>query len=613
MIKEIVQFTKALPPETFSRNLQLKEGLYMFLDVQEENGKAVLKNVDKNGELQKEDYAVYTQRTEMTPFFEQCLKFQINSLPVSPAKIFNPNKKIYGASCSPFALSFTKKNFIKYDKRILIKELSDQYFKKAKVYVNSEEREKKLGLFRNYLIENLYELLFGLKEFEKTKDTFSVNIYSKSVDLSDFIDVHDLYLKENVFNKDDYNVRTNNGIFGISDSLSGFNDKKRFLKHQSSSLKFNYRVTADEALYLWRYFKLQQNKQLPNPCPVFVDSDELNKAVVKLHQDGQVLSHAQLVKELLRNPKDELSNFYLIYFQGGMKGSKIVDIDFVHQFKYTTDNIDLYELFDLGGNFIKNRVNDVFQLQDKIFNPVFNGKLCPKEGWIRYFDDIEPDLKYHFTDTICNLMLQYRKSIYDFIYKSRRESISCAMFDSMMKTSILEDIRIDEYKNEKHTRGYAIKEKLNLWFSLYNYFNQNQNREDMASRIPKLLEKMKEVANGDQISFSEDPAEFAFGAGQLVYFLLSKSAASNKSYAMLEPFLQKTKVSQLQDTIGNTIAIYKHEIDVSKGRFEKLASEVLAYESDINMKEYLRYFLAGCFAQSVIYEKKEKKQSELAI
>ena len=177
----------------------------------------------------------------------------------------------------------------------------------------------------------------------------------------------------------------------------------------------------------------------------------------------------------------------------------------------------------------------------------------------------------------------------------------------MMSISIIEDIRIDEDLK----RGFAIKEKLNLWFSIYTSFNQNQNRENMASRIPELLEKMKEVANSDNVSFSEDPAEFAFGAGQLVYFLLTKSAAGNKSYAMLEPFLQKTNVPKLQDAISNTIAIYKHEIDISKGRFEKLASEVLSYESDINMKEYLRYFLAGCFAQSVIYEKRDKKENQV--
>ena len=128
----------------------------------------------------------------------------------------------------------------------------------------------------------------------------------------------------------------------------------------------------------------------------------------------------------------------------------------------------------------------------------------------------------------------------------------------------------------------------------------------MASRIPQLLEKMKQVANGENVSFSEDPSEFAFGAGQVVYFLLSKSEWSDKTYAMLEPFLQKTTASQLQEAIGKTIVMYKHDITISKGRFEKLASEVLTYETNINMKNYLRYFLAGCFAQSVIYEKNSK-------
>jgi CRISPR-associated protein Csh1 len=609
MIKEIVQFTKALPENTFSRNLQLREGLYIFLDVREENGKAVLKNVDEEGNLVKEDYGVFTKNSEMNPFFEECLQIQNNSIPVSPAKIFNPNKKIYGASCSPFVVSFIKKNFVKYEKELLIKELSDQYFKKASIYVD-EKLIKRFRLFKDYLEEDIYKLLYDLQEFKDAKDSYSVNLYLKSVTLSEYIEAHNRYLKDNVFNKEDYNATVEEETFGISDSLSGFNDKKRFLKHQTSLSKFNFRIKGKDSLYLWKYFKLQKNGQLPNPCPIFINSDELNKATVRLHQDGKVLSHAQLIKELLKNPEEELSNFYLIYFQAGLKGSKIIDIDFVPQFKYKVEQLELKEIFSLGGTIEAKKITNVFQLQNDIFNTIFNRKLCPNEGWIRYFDDIEPDLKYHFTDEICSLMLQYRKSIYDYIYKSRHESITCSMFDKMMKISILEDIRIDEYKNEQHSRGYAIKEKLNLWFSLYNFFNQNQNREDMASKIPELLEKMKQVANGENISFSENPAEFAFGAGQLVYFLLTKSAASNKSYAMLEPFLQKTNVSQLQNAISNSIAMYKHEIDISKGRFEKLASEVLAYESDINMKDYLRYFLAGCFAQSVIYEKKEKKETE---
>ncbi|WP_016777455.1 hypothetical protein [Anaerophaga thermohalophila] len=607
MIKEIVQFVDTLPEETFSRNLQLKEGLYIFLDIQEEKGVPVLKNVDADGKLNEEDYGVFTKQTEMNPFFQECLNIQINTLPVSPAKIFNPNKKIYGVSCSPFVLAFTKKNFAKYHKDILIKELTDQYFKKAEKYCKTDTQKKMFFLFRNYLTQNIYELLNNLQPYKEAKDSYSVYLILKNISTDDITESHREYLKENVFNKEEYNQEFNGQVFGISDSLSGFNDKKRFLKHQTSSLKYNYRIKGDEAQKIWKFFKLQQNKQLPNPCPVFIDEKELNEELVSLHQDGEVLSYSELIKTLLKKyNKESLQNFYLIFFQG-IKGSRIADIDFVPQFKYKIEkSLKLYELFPVGGNFESLQIFNIFQLEDTVFNKIFNGNLISKTKnglWLKYFDEIEPNLKYHFTDALFNLMLQYRKAIYDYIYKAKYQSITCNMFDQMMKTSILEDIRTDE----DFKRGYSIKEKLNIWFSLYKFFNQNKNRENMASRIPQLLEKMKQVANGDNVSFSDDPAEFAFGAGQVVYFLLTKSASSNKTYAMLEPFLQKTKASQLQETIGNTMAMYKHEIEISKGRFEKLASEVLTYETEVNMKDYIRYFLAGCFAQSVIYEKKKIK------
>ncbi len=597
MIKEIVQFTKALPEGTFSRNLQLKEGLYIFLDVQEEGGKAVLKNVDKEGNLVKEDYAVFTKNSEMNPFFEECLQIQSNSIPVSHAKIFNPNKKIYGASCSPFVVAFTKKNFTKYDKALLTKELSDQYFKKASVYVK-EKYKKTFQLFRDYLPENIYKLLNSLQEFHEAKDNYSVNLYLKSITLSDYIEVHSHYLKDNVFNKEDYNAFVEKETYGISDSLSGFNEKKRFLKHQTSLSKFNYRIKGNDALYLWKFFKLQQNKQIPNPCPVFVNSEELNKATVRLHQDGMALSHAQLIIELLKNPKEELSNFYLIYFQGGLKGSKIIDIDFVPLFKYRVDYLKLHEFFSIGGKIEAKKIINVFQLQDEVFNTIFNGKLCPKEGWIRYFDDIEPDLKYHFTYAICNLMLQYRKSIYDYIYKSSHESITCSMFDKMMQTSIIEDIRIDE----EFKRGYAIKEKLNLWFSLYNYFSQNKNREDMINKTVELRNELRAIIENEKLNIVSD-TQFAFASGQLIWKILIQSKSANRSHALLEPFLQKSCVLQFKLAIANTFDMYKHEFKLypKKYGFDKLMGDVMGFvPEEKNMKNLLTFILAGYFSESLL-------------
>ena len=228
MIREIVQFVNALPEDSFSENLQLKEGLYMFLDIQEENGIPILKNVDENGILKDADYDVFTKQTEINPFFQECLKIQTNTQPVSPAKIFNPNKKIYGASCSPFVVAFTKKNFAKYHKDILIKELSDQYFKKAEKYCITDAQKKVFFLFRNYLIQNIYELLNNFQPYKNAKDSYSVYLILKNMSIDNLSSTHREYLKENVFNKEEYNQELNEEVFGISDSLSGFNEKNVF-------------------------------------------------------------------------------------------------------------------------------------------------------------------------------------------------------------------------------------------------------------------------------------------------------------------------------------------------------------------------------------------------
>ncbi|WP_461634304.1 hypothetical protein [Labilibaculum euxinus] len=602
MIKEIVQFTEALSPETFSKNLQLKEGLYLFLDVQEENGEAILKNVDTDGKLWKEDFGVFTKKTEMNPFFEECLELQISSLPVSPAKIFNPNKKIYGTSCSPFALGFIKKNFVKHDKKLLIKELCDQYLKKAEKYCTTNEQKEKFRLFRNYLTSNLYELVTTLKEYNSAKDSFSVNVYLKHVSKEDFVQVHELYLKENVFNKDDYNETVNEEIFGISDSLSGFNDKKRFLKHQTSSLKYNYRIKGEEAQSLWKFFKLQQNKQLPNPLPVFVDQDELNGDSISIHQGGEVLTYSNLIKSLLdKHKRDVLQNFYLIFFQG-IKGSRIADIDFVPQFKYKVEErLKLIEVFQLGGKFAEHQIKNIFQFQNLVFNKIFNNQLVTKTKnglWVKYFDDIEPNPKYYFTDAICDLMMQYRKVIYDYVYKAKYESITCKIFDRMMVISILEDIRIDD----DYQRGYSIKEKLNLWFSLYNYFSQNKNRENMANKTVELRTELKTIIENENLNIESD-SQFAFASGQLIWKILIQSKSANRSHALLEPFLQKTNVEQFKLAIAKTFDMYKHEFTLysKKYGFDKLMGDVMGFApEEKNMKNLLTYILAGYFSDSIL-------------
>ena len=114
------------------------------MDIQAgENGNTILSNVDSEGNILSEDIAVYDKNSEDTPFFNKCLEIQTNSIPVSPQKIFNPNKKIFGASCSPYVLAFYKRNLEKYSVKIELvkKELDYQYFKIKKKIIKKKKKK----------------------------------------------------------------------------------------------------------------------------------------------------------------------------------------------------------------------------------------------------------------------------------------------------------------------------------------------------------------------------------------------------------------------------------------------------------------------------------------
>ena len=174
--------------------------------------------------------------------------------------------------------------------------------------------------------------------------------------------------------------------------MSFFNDKKPFLKHPSAPLLYNYRVTGKEATRLWQFFNLQRNKQIPNPMPIFIDEKELTEKAVKLFNDEKgKLGYVELIKKLVNPPHEEdLSNYYLIFFDVRAKKSKVIDIDFVSNFRYEMNDMKIVEVISLNGHLeAKTKVQNIFDFQYKIINTIFNNQLMPKASWRRYFDEMK--------------------------------------------------------------------------------------------------------------------------------------------------------------------------------------------------------------------------------
>ena len=305
------------------------------------------------------------------------------------------------------------------------------------------------------------------------------------------------------------------------------------MQHQSASFRYNYRIHGGDAQLVWKFYQLNQNKQLPNPLPIFVDRNEadLNANVVKLFNHDGVVGYSEIISSLLNIKGTDLQNFYLLFIHKG----RIVDLDFVPVFKYTLKDKDgndfiVKELFGAEPIiYFNSKEHNVFDFQFIIVNYIFNNQLIQKTKagtlWLKYFEDIEIKTEYGLTETIYNLIYKYRKAWYDFIYKSKQQEITITMINEMFKDSIVDDLRHDE-ELKKTTQ---IRKKLSLWFGLQPLFDNNFNKKNnMVNKTIELQTKIREIAQNESLHISNDD-EFAFAAGQIIWKLLISESA-NRSH-----------------------------------------------------------------------------------
>lgn len=651
MIREIINFTNGLLsdiPDIMQWNIQPDKGLHVFIDIDETGNWA-------NQILQQGiDYDYYDGKNQDIKLWNDCIRYQEATEYITMNKVskFDKKKKIH--SCSPFAVAFNfnfndkekselgikifkksdkpskeelKSNnaLIRAQRRTVIEErLKDYQSNSLSIY---GIKEKDGDLFSNQpfiygkqimgFFNNLHKILNAVElkaEYSLLTGKDYLHLYLRTIPIDVQEELHNRYVKQEIFSGEVMSKEH----FGSVGFFTAYNQKKPFLRHRTSFLKdgVSQRFSEEDAITLYTFEKLLRRKPqcLPNPLPIMIDGREWNKRVIKLfNESGDTLSFRDLLKQLFaKYNMKSLPNYYLLNLSKTVSGIVINDFDFVPLFRYYLD-----------GDIVVSNVTNSSSLQDKSFErereisiktifdfervavrEVFNNSLVKikEDKYVtNYFGEI--DSNYVIGGTLMsNLMQKYRKAIYAYIYKSDTNAINASMFDDIMYQSVLSNIKLDTFENKRFEWNNSIKKKINIWFSLYKMFNQNDKRENMVTKINELKNEISRVTKGETDLLS--PESFAFGAGQLVSYLMDRSVSTNKTYAMLEPYLQKGKSRLLQDAIAQTVTVYKHDINqIYKGRFEFLASQVLTYGGDIDMKPLLKYFLAGCFSPCIIYEK----------
>lgn len=651
MIREIINFTNGLLsdiPDIMQWNIQPDKGLHVFIDIDEIGNWA-------NQNLQQGiDYDYYDGKNQDIKLWNDCIRYQeaIEYITMNKVSKFDKKKKIH--SCSPFAVAFNfnfndnekselgikifkksdkpskeelKSNnaLIRAQRRIVIEERLKDYQSNSLSIYGIKEKDGDLFSNQSFIygkqimgfFNNLHKILNAVEliaEYSLLTGKDYLHLYVRTIPIDVQEELHNRYVKQEIFSGE-VMLKEHFGSVGF---FTAYNQKKPFLRHRTSFLKDGVcqRFSEEDAITLYTFEKLLRRKPqcLPNPLPIMIDGREWNKRVIKLfNESGDTLSFRDLLKQLFaKYNMKSLPNYYLLNLSKTKSGIVINDFDFVPLFRYYLD-----------GDIVVSNVTNSSSLQDKSFErerdisiktifdfervavrEVFNNSLVKikEDKYVtNYFGEI--DSNYVIGGTLMsNLMQKYRKAIYAYIYKSDTNAINASMFDDIMYQSILSNIKLDTFENKRFEWNNSIKKKINIWFSLYKMFNQNDKRENMVTKINELKNEISRVTKGETDLLS--PESFAFGAGQLVSYLMDRSVSTNKTYVMLEPYLQKGKSRLLQDAIAQTITVYKHDINqIYKGRFEFLASQVLTYGGDIDMKPLLKYFLAGCFIPCIIYEK----------
>lgn len=646
MLKELINFAENLDEEFKNLGSSPKEGLHILMKYQtDESGIISMDTANYQYEFFSKK-----QKADTSEFLEHCKLLHQNAWCIDTNKCFDlPTKAIH--TCSPFALAFkrehleggTKFNENQGKKKKQIYERFNDYFLRAFSLFKEEEEHEKYVIFKNFFTRNKFSTVLQRIEEERAisfhgltekveilksqfkdendksaKESFKTKIADceqellkvKTLEDSNYIifyldlsieqykEVHKKYLDDKLFNTDKYNTIPDEAgqIFGTSNFMNGFNGNMPFLMHQTASFDITGRISNQDAKLLNDLKNMFPNKTLPNPLPIFIYKAELQNRVIGLFRDsGFKLGYKEILEKVTVNYNVDLSNYYLLFWQNTKDGIVFKDFDFVSKFEYKINDLIIHNLFEIkekGGKTYKHYplIRNIFDFESQVLKPLVQSKYHR----VDFFGDLNKD-DYTKLDLTFSSFSKYRKAIYDFVYKSQRSSIGGHAFYEMVFNSTLDNV--------KNGNDYGIKEKLNIWYSLFDYFNPQENI-NMVNKLKEYQDFVRAVIDEEEpIGISDE--KFAFAAGQIIEYILSKSKSADNSFNLLEPYLQQSKCTEFKKAIANDFSRYKHE-NFSKN-FEKVAAFVLSYETDANLKHLLPQILAGAFAKNQLFSSNSSK------
>lgn len=263
------------------------------------------------------------------------------------------------------------------------------------------------------------------------------------------------------------------------------------------------------------------------------------------------------------NPKDQqVENFDIIPFEVDREEENLIEYKNILHLK----------------NFTEEKINIVNKI-----NFLLDGYLY-KQGFGKY-------------DNFCFL---YKDAIEKFVHEQNTQKLI-----NVAKKITSQLISLNLHSDNQ----YKMQDVINFNLNLLNSVLGEKNKELMDYMYEKIFEKIKNYREEFTI---ENDEEFIFLAGQMAYFLVSKSKAQVLTNKLLTKYIKVKKLSRIKEMLAIDFNTYSYDESLFS-RINKIFAGLMNYDikSDVINDKEKNIFLGSLFGENLLYKSTKNKGSEV--
>ncbi|WP_132281676.1 hypothetical protein [Natranaerovirga hydrolytica] len=550
---------------------ELKPGIYIKINIDKTIDSSLIIN-KKNDDINHQQYNWFASRDYLSNLIDM-------------NKPIDGKKKIHSNNYMSF---FMKKEVLVGEKSLSEDALLDRIEEYYNILSNPElkynSKKKSLELYNEIDVPINEELLRFCKDYlvnyikdikeqlEKEQFTNYVKLFF-DVPYEEYEKESNRYLIPNLYNNNNYNIKINGNVYGLTNNNMGLNAKKPYLEHKTKYNSMPYLVDSKEILVHKKFFDWISTRKSGF---LYIDAD------------------SDFVEGIEENIKVGQGNCYFLYIKQG-KEPELRDYEYL-----TGYNNDLYMEVPNYIDAQYKKDNQWLDMERETFQYLYEIEkfvdyIFFNQALIRHYKSDSKDIK---TDQdIKNILLLTRDAFYEYFKKGKTQH-----FKSVFKKHGIELVK------RQLTLGniYQASKGLNFYFAINN---EKGGIEKMGGIYKQTIENIKEKLLLDDYLDCESDEEYYVLAGQVVRYLTSQSQSRQKDHSTVDPFLNCKKDKRLKNEINTTFAKYSHAIVSNYVRFNQGLSMIEAYQPQ-NENVDTQLFLAGFLGKNIFFEGKESVDNE---